>query len=81
MMIEVHIKKLIKIIDLKIAATQCILQNMTKEKAVRTLTPYLANVTPRFVDSLFKSVENYDESFDEERKCKSFLKFKSKSFM
>jgi len=42
------------------AATQCILQNMTKEKAIRTLTPYLASSTPDFVDSLFRNVENCD---------------------
>lgn len=58
------------------AATQCILQNMTKDKAVRTLTPYLASATPDFVDSLFRNVENCDlQAKTEERRCNSRIIF------
>lgn len=44
------------------AAIQCILQNNTKEKASRYLTPFLGGLTPKFVTSLFNNVENYDAS-------------------
>lgn len=42
------------------AATQCIVQNFTKEKAVKQLTPYLAQDTMQFVKALFDNVENAD---------------------
>ena len=60
--------------NLILAATQCILQNMTKDKAIRTLTPYLASATPDFVESLWRHVENRDFN-QEERRCKSKLFF------
>lgn len=42
------------------AATQCIVQNFTREKAVKALTPYLAAATMDFVKALWKNVENAD---------------------
>ena len=42
------------------AAIQCILQNNTKEKASRYLTPFLGGLTPKFVTSLFNNVEKVE---------------------
>ena len=36
-------------------------QNFTREKAVKALTPYLAAATMDFVKALWKNVENADE--------------------
>jgi len=40
------------------AATKCIIQNFTKEKAIKELTPYLASSTMDFVRTLWRNVEN-----------------------
>ena len=37
-----------------------LVQNFTKEKAVKQLTPYLAQDTMQFVKALFDNVENAD---------------------
>ena len=57
------------------AATQCILQNMTKDKAVRLLTPYLASSTPDFVESLFRNVENCDQIVNEKERMRKSINY------
>jgi len=62
------------------AATQCIVQNFTKEKAVKQLTPYLAQDTMQFVKALFDNVENADAVKSDERDSKSGRKRRFKDF-
>lgn len=66
--------------NLILAATQCILQNMTKDKAIRTLTPYLASATPDFVESLWRHVENRDFNQEPTKDTKSTDKPRKKRF-